>query len=131
MAAVNNSPTTLAGIFKRSYEQVRDILPEGYAILEIAPFESKLKSGELVQVPVVVSAENGVTMGSSGILTFNDVQAGAVKAAQIIPYQIFVSSGISCDTISRSATDSQSVRRATKTVVDSNLRSRSNRSADP
>lgn len=123
MAAVNNSPTTLAGIFKRSYENVRDILPQGYAILEVAPFESRLKAGELVQVPVIVSAENGVTMGSSGILTFNDVQAGAVKAAQITPYQMFVSSGISCDSISRSATDAQAVRKATKTVVDSNLRS--------
>jgi len=124
MAVVNNSVTSAAGLFKKVYGDLKDILPEGYVALELFKFDERKKAGSLIAIPVVTTAENGVTFGDGGQVTFADAQAGSVKEAQVTPYECFISSGILTSALSRSAKEGESsVKKASATVVKNNLKS--------
>lgn len=125
MAAVPNNTTTAAGIFKKVYEKVSDIQPKGFPMQEVvAPFEEKKKAGSSIEIPTVLSMENGVSMGDGSEITFADAQAGIIKAASVVPHELFVSSAILTSVLSRAAAEGeQAVKQASKHVVANNLKS--------
>jgi hypothetical protein len=126
MASDPATTTTHVGLFKQVWENLQDILPEGYVGLEHCfPFEAKKKIGRNITVPIVASAENGVSKGASGTkITFRDSSTGAVPEATITPNEIFVTSGLLSSTLSQSAAEgAQAVKSASKVSVKSNIKS--------
>ncbi len=124
MAAVNNDKTTAAGLFKRVYKDLREIIPEGHVGLELFPHTDKVKMGEKIMFPVVLSNENGLSVGDGSQITFADAQAGTIKQAELQSYEYFLSSGILTKALADSAAGGEAaVKAASKHVVNSNLKS--------
>lgn len=126
MAVVAATPTTVAGLFKKVYASLKDLLPEGYAAQEIFGYESAEKAGESINYAIVLSHENGLTLaGSTGdIVTFDDAQSGVVKQATIKGCETFVSSALSTAALSRSANEGEAAfKKASVNRVKSNIKS--------
>ena len=125
MAASNSSLTTIAGLFKRKYADLSDVLPKGFPMQEAVKVASGVKDGESIQVGVQLSHENGVSFaGSDSQITFNDAQSGVVKQASINSVEQFVSTGILTSALSKAAGQGdQAFEAATKNRVAANLKS--------
>ncbi len=125
MAQVNADLTVVSGLLKKVWGNLRDVLPEGYVMLkDVAPFEEKKKAGSSIEVPMILTAENGVSCGDGSQITFADAQAGVIKAASVTPYELFVSSGILTAVLSRAAAEGeQAVKQASKQVIKNNVKS--------
>lgn len=124
MAAVINDKNTAAGLFKRVYKDLREIIPEGHVGLELFPHSDKVKMGEKIMFPIVLSNENGLSCGDGSQITFADAQAGTIKQAELQSYEYFLSSGILTKALADSAAGGEAaVKAASKHVVNSNLKS--------
>ena len=126
MAVSASTPTTVAGLFKKVYSSIKDLLPEGYPMQELAAFDAAEKAGESISYAIVLSHENGLTLaGTSGdVVTFEDAQSGVVKQALIKGCESFVSSAISTGALSRSAAEGEAAfKKASVSRVKSNIKS--------
>lgn len=128
MAAQYSTQAFIAGNFKKVYDRVTDMVTSKGTIFqdEIAPFEQRKKAGKSVTQAVVLSHENGLTLGGSDgdVYTFKDPQSQACKEAEIYPCEIFVSSGLTTGAASRAAQEGeQAFKSATSLIVKGNLKS--------
>lgn len=126
MAVVSATPTTVSGLFKKVYSVIKDLLPEGYVFQEMAKFNSAEKIGESLNIAVILTQENGITLaGSSGdIITFEDAQSGIIKQATIKPSETFLPSSLSTAVLSRSANEGEAAfKKASVSRVKSNIKS--------
>lgn len=125
MAVTNTTPTSVAGLFKIVYADIKDLLPQGFLFQEFAPFEEGEKAGASIVYSIELSHENGITLaGSSGdVVTFNDAQAGVNKQATITPCEMFLTTGISTAALSRSNGDKAAFKKASQSRVKKNLKS--------
>lgn len=126
MAAVVSTPTTVSGLFKKVYADLKDILPEGYSFQEFASFDEGQKMGESISYAIQLSHENGLTLaGVSGdVATFENAQSGIVKQAIIKGCEVFLSSALSTAVISRSSgAGEKAFKEATKNRVKANIKS--------
>ena len=120
-------------LFKSVYGSGHDLLPQNYLLEKDIPFDQKQKVGEKYVESVILSNENGITLGGNGYDAFNinPAVAGAVKQIEVQPYSSVLSSIIPWSVISRSAGagDKEAQKKAffsaTKHIVKNNLKSHS------
>lgn len=125
MATVS-TPTSISGLFKKVYADLKDILPEGYAMQEFADFDSAQKQGESINYAVHLTHENGITLaGSTGDeVTLEGAESGIVRQASIKGCETFLASSLTTATISRSSGDGEKAfKSATKDRVKANIKS--------
>lgn len=120
------STSDVVNIFKRVYGEVNDLLPEDYPLAKEIPFSQKQKVGEKYLEAVVLTNENGWTLGGSGMDAFeiNPAVAGAVKQAEVTPYISVLASVVPWGVLSRSAGGGdKAFLDGTKHIVKNNLKS--------
>lgn len=123
---VQASNATILNIFKKCYGDITNLVPEGYPVLEMVDFSEKAKVGESYSEAVVLTNENGWTLGGTAgdVFDINPAKAGAVKQAVITPYSSVLASVIPWNVMSRSASGGEKAFvDGTKHVVANNLRS--------
>lgn len=124
MTQVSND--TVLQMFKRVYGDVNDLLPEDYPLAKEIPFTEKQKVGEKYLEAVVLTNENGWTLGGSGMDAFeiNPAVAGAVRQAEVTPYMSVLGSVVPWGVLSRSAGGGdRAFLDGTKHIVKNNLKS--------
>ena len=123
----NSTPTSLSGLFKKVYvDKIKDLLPKGFPMSEMIKFEERFKNGSSIQVPVNLTHENGITLGGQGSseVTFESAKTGIIKQAEVVPYELFLSSGILTAVLSRATSQGpQSFEAASKNRVKANIKS--------
>jgi hypothetical protein len=78
MAAVN-SPSTLNGLYKRVYGELKNAVPKmGWGLKNI-PWDRQNKIGDRYEIDVILANENGVTYGGSGGTGFTLVDSVAMS----------------------------------------------------
>lgn len=120
------SNATILNTFKKRYGEINNLVPQGFPLLEMVPFEEKARVGESYNEAVVLTAENGWTLGGSSgdIFDINPARAGAVKQATIVPYVSVLGSIVPWSVLSRSAGAGEvAFVDNTKHIVANNLRS--------
>lgn len=124
MAQVSND--AILQMFKKVYGEVSDLLPEDYPLAKEIPFSQKQKVGDRYVEAVVLTNENGWTLGGSGMDAFeiNPAVAGAVKQAEVQPYISLLASVVPFGVLSRSAGGGEKAfLDGTKHIVKNNLKS--------
>lgn len=122
------STADVVNLFKRVYGDLQNILPEDQILAKDIPFSAKQKVGEKYLEAVVLTNENGFTLGGSTAEAFElqPAVAGAVKQAEVQPYISVLSSVIPWGVISRSAGGGEKAFfDATKHVTGNNIKSHS------
>lgn len=120
------SNSTILNIFKKVYGDITNLVPQGFPFLEMLPFSEKAKIGESYNEAVVLTAENGWTLGGSSgdVFDINPAKAGAVKQATIPSYVSVLNSVIPWSVLSRSASGGErAFIDGTKHIVANNLKS--------
>ncbi len=120
------STPDVVNLFKEVYGSLQNLLPEDYMLQQLIPFNEKQKVGEKYVEAVVLTGENGWTLGGSSMVAFelNPAIAGSVQQAEVQPYSSVLASLIPWGVISRSVGGgAKSFFEATKHVVKNNLRS--------
>lgn len=120
------STSDVVNLFKKVYGGVTDLLPEDYQTAKDIPFSSKQKVGEKYIEAVVLTNENGWTLGGSGMDAFdiNPAIAGAVKQVEVTPYTSVLASVVPWGVLSRSAGGGEKAfLDGTKHIVKNNLKS--------
>lgn len=116
----------VVNIFKDVYGDGHDLLPKDYPLQMDIPFAEKQKTGEKYVESVILTYENGWTLGGSGYDAFeiNPAVAGAVKQAEVSPHITVLGSIVPFGVISRSAgAGPKAFFDATKYIVRNNLKS--------
>src|SRR6056297_863581 len=123
----NANTTNVAGLFKKVYvDKIKDLLPKGFSIQEAIKFEERFKNGSSIQIPLNLTHENGLTLGGQGSseITFESAKTGILKQAEVVPYEMFLSSGILTSVLSRAANQGpQAFEQASKNRVKANIKS--------
>lgn len=126
MAAVNDL-TTLQGLFKDVYGDLKEVIPDGVKFLNMIPFIQKEKQpGNQFVIDVVLGLEHGVTYadGSGAVVTLNATIAGATKPAQVKGAEIYIRSALSYLAVQRSlGGGAKAFKDASKLVVGNMMRS--------
>lgn len=121
------SSSTVLNLFKKVYGDLTDLVPQGYPVLEMIPFSEAAKVGESYNEAVVLTNENGWTLGGSAgdVFDINPARAGSVQQATIAPYVSVLSSVVPWSVLSRSSAgnSAKAFASGTKTVVKNNLKS--------
>lgn len=120
------SNATIMNLFKKVYGDITNLVPEGYPVIEAVEFSQKAKVGESYNEAVVLTNENGWTLGGSAgdIFDINPAKAGAVKQAVIPAYVSVLSSVVPWSVLSRSAGGGeQAFIDGTKHIVANNIKS--------
>ncbi len=120
------SSASVLNTFKKVYGDITNLVPQGFPLLEMVGFEEKAKVGESYNEAVVLTAENGWTLGGTtgDIFDIQPARAGAVKQAVIAPYVSVLSSVVPWSVLSRSAgAGDKAFIDNTKHIVANNLRS--------
>lgn len=126
MAAVNSTPTSVAGLFKKVYASTAEVLPDDHELDSVAPYENGKKVGQSIAYSVPLTHENGLSLfGPTGdVQTFSDAQSGVVREASLTPCETFISSALSTATLSRAAQEGErAFKQASKDRVIRNLKS--------
>lgn len=126
MPAQQVSNSTILNTFKKVYGDITNLVPQGFPLLEMVSFEEKAKVGESYNEAVVLTSENGWTLGGTtgDIFDIQPARAGAVKQASISPYVSVLSSVVPWSVLSRSAgAGDKAFIDNTKHIVANNLRS--------
>jgi hypothetical protein len=116
----------VVNLFKEVYGEGHDLLPEDYMLQKDIPFSEKQKTGEKYVEAVILTNENGWTLGGSGYDAFElePAIAGAVKQAEVQPHISILGSVVPFGVISRSAgAGKKAFFDATKYIVKNNLKS--------
>lgn len=117
---------TVVNLFKKRYGDITNLVPQGFPFSEMVKYNAKQKIGESYNEAVVLTSENGFTLGGNGTDAYqiNPAKAGAVKQATITAYSTVLNSLIPFQVISRSADAGEvAFESATKHVVGNNLKS--------
>lgn len=102
--ATTVSPSQLDGLFKEVYgDAVENLIPEHAILQKDVKFESGKKLGDSYHVPVVVTAEHGVTYAAhnAGAFAINTPIALTTKDAQVTGSQMLLASRMSYDAAMR------------------------------
>lgn len=120
------SNATIMNLFKKVYGDITNLVPEGYPLIESVEFSQKAKVGESYVEAVVLTNENGWTLGGSAgdVFDINPAKAGAVKQAVVPAYVSVLSSVVPWTVLSRSAGGGeQAFIDGTKHIVANNIKS--------
>lgn len=117
------------GLFRKVYGEVKDLQPVKFTHQDMIPFSTRKRVGESYVEAVVLSNENGITLGGcdAEVIELNPAVAGVVKQAEVKDYQMVLASVIPFQTLSRSADRGEAAfASASKHVTKNNLRSHNN-----
>lgn len=117
---------TVLNIFKKTYGDTTNLVPEGFPLLDMIKFTPKSKTGESYNEAVILTGENGWTLGGTAadLFEINPAKAGAVKQASITPYVSLLSTVVPWSVLSRSAGGGDvAFKDGTKHLVYNNLKS--------
>lgn len=127
MSQPTNTVETLNGYFKESYaDKIRDLVPEGFKIINVAQFNNAEKQpGNLYHQPLVLGLEHGFTYGGSEGEAFllNSAIASPNRDAQVRGHEMVLVSAISVGAASRSVSSKNAFEQATKRLVQNMLKS--------
>jgi hypothetical protein len=127
MAQQANTVASLDGHFKEVYaKNIRDLVPEGMAILKMVDFASAEKIlGNQYHQPVVLGLEHGITYGGSAGEAFllNSAIASPNRDATVKGHEMVLVSAISVGAASRSVSSKGAFEQETKRLVQNMLKS--------
>lgn len=111
------------GIFKKTYKDLKNLLPKGFKGQEKIRFDESAKIGDEYVIGVVLSYEGGGTFaGSDGsLVTFNAATAGSVQQAKVKAYEIDLPSNIPFKMIEASQSSEAAMAKAPALLVKNNL----------
>ena len=125
--AVVNDLTTLNGLAKDVYGDLKEIIPDGVKLLNMVPFIQRDKQpGNQFVIDVVLGLEHGVTYadGSGAVVTLNNAIAGATKPAQVKGAEIYIRAALSYLALQRTlGGGAKAFKDASKLVVGNMMRS--------
>lgn len=124
MAQVSNNE--VVNLFKKSYGELRDYLPQDFQLQTDIKFSQKEKVGESYSEAMVLSSETGWTLGGAGAEAFdlNPAIAGTVKQTTVQAYTSILASVVPWGVLSRSAGGGErAFVDGTKHIVKNNLKS--------
>jgi len=124
MGQVSNA--TVLNLFKKVYGDISNLVPEGYLVQETLKYSPKQKIGESYNEAVVLTNENGWTLGGSAgdVFDINPAIAGTVQQATVPSYVSVLSSVVPWSVLSRSAGGGEvAFIDGTKHIVKNNLNS--------
>lgn len=118
MAQVNQL-STLNGLFKEVYGELRDLVPEQYYLSSAISFDKSNKIGNEYHEPVILSLEGGFTYtgANAEYMKLNDSVAQTMQDAKVKSCEMLLRSIISTGAISRSSDDSNSFKRAMRLLI--------------
>jgi hypothetical protein len=123
-SAVSNA--TVVNLFKKKYGEISNLVPQGFPFSEMVKYNQKQKIGESYNEAVILTSENGWTLGGSAgdVFEINPAKAGAVKQATINAYVTVLNSIVPWSVLSRSAGGGEEAFvDGTKHIVGNNLKS--------
>lgn len=132
MAADNKFSTpdnlvgNLNGLFKQVYaDSLENLIPDGVKLMNLIKFNSKDKTGDKYNQPVILGMEHGVTFAASDedAFTLEDAVAGSIKNAEVRGNALVLRSRIGYKAISTSVGSDAAFESATKYLVANMLRS--------
>jgi hypothetical protein len=122
----DNLVGNLNGLFKQIYaDKLKDLIPDGVKLMNLIKFNSKDKTGDKYNQPVILGMEHGVTFASSDEDGFNlnAAVAGQIKNAEVRGNALVLRSIIGYKAISSSSSSEAAFQEATKYLVANMLRS--------
>lgn len=122
----DNLVGNLNGLFKQIYaDKLKDLIPDGVKLMNLIKFNSKDKTGDKYNQPVILGMEHGVTFASSDEDGFNlnAAVAGQIKNAEVRGNALVLRSIIGYKAISSSTSSEAAFQEATKYLVANMLRS--------
>lgn len=114
-----NTVSTLNGLFKEVYGELKDLVPENFYLSNAIKFDSANKIGQEYHEPVILSLEGGFSyLGSTGDLAkLQESVAQTMKDARVKSCEMVLKSTISTGAISRSSNDTNSFKRAMRLLI--------------
>lgn len=122
----DNVTGNLNGLFKQVYaDKLANLIPDGVKLMNLIKFNSKDKTGDKYNQPVILGMEHGVTFAGSDEdgFTLNAAVAGTIKNAEVRGNALVLRSVIGYKAISTSTSSEQAFEQATKYLVANMLRS--------
>jgi hypothetical protein len=122
----DNVTGNLNGLFKQVYaDKLENLIPDGVKLMNLIKFNSKEKTGDKYNQPVILGQEHGVTFAGSDEdgFTLNAAIAGTIKNAEVRGNALVLRSVIGYKAISTSTTSEGAFEQATKYLVANMLRS--------
>lgn len=122
----DNVTGNLNGLFKQVYaDKLANLIPDGVKLMNLIKFNSKDKTGDKYNQPVILGMEHGVTFAGSDEdgFTLNAAVAGTIKNAEVRGNALVLRSVIGYKAISTSTGSEQAFEQATKYLVANMLRS--------
>lgn len=125
-STADNLVGNLNGLFKQVYaDNLKDLIPDGVKLYNMIKFNSKHKTGDLYNQPVILGMEHGVTFAADtdDAFTLEDAVQGAIKNASVRGNALVLRSRIGYKAISASMGSEAAFESATKYLVTNMLRS--------
>lgn len=122
----DNVTGNLNGLFKQVYaDKLEDLIPDGVKLMNLIKFNSKDKTGDKYNQPIILGMEHGVTFAGSDEdgFTLNAAVAGTIKNAEVRGNALVLRSVIGYKAISTSTSSEAAFKEATKYLVANMLRS--------
>lgn len=122
----DNVTGNLNGLFKQVYaDKLENLIPDGVKLMNLIKFNSKDKTGDKYNQPVILGMEHGVTFAGSDEdgFTLNAAVAGTIKNAEVRGNALVLRSVIGYKAISTSTSSEGAFEQATKYLVANMLRS--------
>lgn len=125
MSSTNNA--VVMDLFKESYGELENLLPEDEVLAKDIPFDQATKVGDKYVQAVVLTRETGITLtNSTDAVELNPAIAGVVRQAEVTPFISVLPSILPWGVVSRSAGAGKAAFfEATKHLVRNNLKSHS------
>lgn len=122
-----DSVGNLNGFFKQIYaDKLKDLIPDGVKLLNMAPFIAKEKQGgNSYNQAVILGLEHGITFGSStdDAFSLEAPISGVVKNAEVRGNPVVLRSLLGYTAASRAQSSAQAFEDATKYIIANMLRS--------
>lgn len=99
--AGENTTATLDGLHKTVFgDKVERLIPSWAKFQTACPFSERYRTGKLLEIPVILAAEGGITCAEpeEGPFSIQPPIAGQIKPSQVKPYSHCSRSAISYDT---------------------------------
>lgn len=125
-STADNLVGNLNGLFKQVYaDSLENLIPDGVKLMNLIKFNSKDKTGDKYNQPVILGMEHGVTFAASDedAFTLEDAVAGSIKNAEVRGNALVLRSRIGYKAISTSVGSEAAFESASKYLVANMLRS--------
>lgn len=126
--AQQNNISTLDGMFKAQYGELKNAIPENAILTKMVDFDKSASPGESYNTVVILGAEHGATHFNPGEMpTLNASIAGATKKASVDGKQLLYRGQLDNETIAKASSSEKAFRQSTKHLVMSLMESATRR----